>query len=285
MENQLKELTIKNLLLRLDEWRFYPKFQLERHFDVLLSFVLPELLWKYAQDENSSLPEILTKRPDSFLSSIIIPEFPLALSLFDPGDKGYLANAADFAIFIPGGEEYPVNNVLFIELKTDESSARDSQTTYMNRIQTEEKPFKEYLEAIIQIILNSKHNSRKYLYLLKQFSDLGLLQGLEEMFSSFKETNKFFKKKYLKLENISKHTENVKCCSLVIAPEAVTKKICNDSALENLPTLSFKQAVNLLKQQPRRDSSSAASYLIADCLEKWDQSPMQDINNFLSSQE
>lgn len=284
MTNQLHELTVKNLLLRLNEWRFYPKFQLERHFDVLLSYVLPELLWKYAKETSSQLPAEIKKNLDPLLSSFIIPEFPLLLSLFDPENTSHLANAADFALFIPRATQESIESVLFIELKTDEGSARDSQTRHMHRILMEDKPFSEYLEAIRLMILKSKQNARKYLFLLKQLSNLGLLQGLDEMFLTFQEKEIFYKDKYLKADSISKHSSGVACYSLIIAPGAVVDKIQTDPDLSQLPALSFLQAAHLLELLHRENKISQSSLLLADFLREWDQSPMKKVREFLCLQ-
>lgn len=284
MNYDSQKLTIAKLLERMNEWRFYPKFQLERHFDILLSFVLPELLAQIVMDDKQKMLDCLSGYSEALRASTIIPEFPLPLSLLYSNKKGYLANAVDFAVFIPNADLKTINKVLFIELKTDEASARDTQTQYMHKIHTEGWIFRHWLDSIINTILNSPQNARKYLFLLQKLNDLGLLKELEEMFLEFQSKHILYKAKYLSSNNISSHANKLECCSLVIAPGSAVEKIRQDKDLKQLPTLSFMEAKRILEKTMTADTEDESSKIIAQYLGEWDQSPIKKMKDFLGSQ-
>jgi hypothetical protein len=281
MNYDSQKLTIEKLLAKMNEWRFYPRFQLERHFDILLSFVLPELLAQIRMDDKRNMLDCLSDPPEALRASTIIPEFPLPLNLLYSNQKGFLTNAVDFAVFIPNADLTTINKVLFVELKTDEASARDAQTRYMHRIHTEGWLFSPWLESIINTILNSKQNARKYLFLLQKLSDIGLLRGLKDMFSEFQSKHRFLKAKYLSIDKISSHANAVECCSLVIAPGPTVDKIRHDKDLKQLPTLSFGEAKTMLEKTSSSDIKDDTFRTIAHYLGEWDQSPIKKIESFL----
>lgn len=273
-------LTINSLLSRLDEWRFFPKFQLERHFDVILSFILPDLLAEYERESKIFRNQKIEVTPECIAKAHLIPEFPLPLRLFNRQVDHYQAIAVDFALFIPHKNLDRTKHVLFVELKTDETSARDTQNEYLKKLQNHnigfnKGHFDEIVSEIIQMILKSE-NPRKYLYLLHNFSKLELTKPLDDMFVSFLiNTSRFDKSKYLSSEDTVPDLSHINYSSLVIAPQSVTEKLNHET---DLPIFDFNTAENLLEKLNNPSTSEVLSHL-RYCFSEWNSSPTTRIKN------
>ncbi|MDZ7794733.1 MAG: hypothetical protein U5P10_13910 [Spirochaetia bacterium] len=279
MYKEQPEFTIESLLSRLNKWRFYPKFQLERHFDVILSFILPDLLAQFVRNGNSSLPKEISA--ECMAKAHIIPEFPLPLRFFKETDH-HQAIAVDFALFIPDKELKRIENVLFVELKTDESSARETQNEYMEQLQTsipqERGNFGGIVSEIIEMILAS-NNPRKYLYLLHNFSAMGLTKRLGNMFEDFfNNTNRFQKAKFLKSEDTVPDLSHINYSPLLIAPQSVTEKLFSNSASSSLPVLGFNTAKNLIEKIENKTNRKLLS-ILGEYLDQWNSSPISRIED------
>lgn len=116
-------LKIKELFDRLDDWRNFPDYQLERRADIFFSLYLKEVLEKHLGIE---------------LHDTIIPEFPIK-KLENNGSKkvDYVAFSKD------------LDRVFMIELKTDENSIKESQIEYL--VEAKNRGMKELLAGVRKI--------------------------------------------------------------------------------------------------------------------------------------
>ncbi len=106
--------TLQALFERLEYWRNFPGFQLERHVDVFISFYLKQVI-----EEKFNTP----------ISDYLIPEFPINQHLIVTSKNGgQWSNKVDFAL--PSKD---LSDIYFIELKTDMKSKRTSQDKLMEK--------------------------------------------------------------------------------------------------------------------------------------------------------
>jgi hypothetical protein len=149
----MKMKEIENIFDRLDTWRHFPNYQLERRADVFFSLYLPEAL-----ETKLGFPV----RPE------LVPEFPVRIGTICPDipiDKSYkidyvaLSAAADKAIFV--------------ELKTEGLSRRPKQDSYLRRAQ--ELGLPGLLIGLLEIF-RASNAKRKYFCLLVHLESMGLLR-------------------------------------------------------------------------------------------------------------
>ncbi|MRS03258.1 hypothetical protein EG832_08565 [bacterium] len=141
---------INNIFDNLDSWRNLPAYQLERRADIFFSIYLADILFHH------------------FSVSIdgLIPEFPVRVgTIYENADNksfkiDYLARVKDS------------NRLFFVELKTDQSSRRDTQDQYLERARL--VGFAELLEGLRKIY-RATASKKKYMYLLEKLQDLGFL--------------------------------------------------------------------------------------------------------------
>ena len=143
---------------RMDEWRHFPNYQLERRADIFFSLYLPR---------------VLEAKLGFAVSSELAPEFPVRIGTIYPSietDKSYkidyLAMSADGSTSV------------FVELKSEGASRRESQDKYLLASQGVGLP--ALLEGVRRIfrVTNSK---RKYFALMLQLEHMGLLQIPEQL--------------------------------------------------------------------------------------------------------
>ncbi|HNX58627.1 MAG TPA: hypothetical protein PKK43_05990 [Spirochaetota bacterium] len=148
---------LKQIYNRLDSWRNYPSYQLERHIDIF-SFYLCEVLGEYYNTE---------------ISDHIIPEFPINQKLTKiTGRKGEYSDNIDF--IVPGKD---LSTIYFVELKTDMSSIREPQVELMKTCN--KLDFNTVLHGLIDISKATKEYS-KYAFLLSQLEQIGFLKVPDE---------------------------------------------------------------------------------------------------------
>ncbi|MFC1936766.1 hypothetical protein ACFLYP_03775 [Chloroflexota bacterium] len=135
----------------LDDWRHLPAYQLERRADIFFSVYLPSLLESKFEIEIDS----------------IIPEFPIRIGTIDPEKDTNLSNNIDYFAKVKGEKK-----VIFVELKTDDSSRRDEQDLYLERVQ--EVGLANLLNGL-QSIYKATKSKRKYKFLLDKLMELDLL--------------------------------------------------------------------------------------------------------------
>jgi len=180
------EVNLTDVMKRLDLWRHYPKYQLERHFDVIFSFLLPDF--------------ILRKYKNRVIK--IIPEFPIPKRLLKYDYNGNDCENIDFACFSRRGKTY---NIYLIEFKTDESSNRDSQDETLEKLH--KLDFNDIIVSLFEIIKKSK-NQRKYLLLLQDLNMMGITKVEPEFFKRVINKNRY-RNKLLTQNRIVKNTYNI----------------------------------------------------------------------------
>ena len=137
---------------RLDFWRHFPGYQLERRADVFFALYLSE---------------VLGKKFCCSMDSRLIPEFPVPTSA---GTKTKQSNRIDYVALSKQHDK-----VFFVELKTDMRSRRVGQDTYLqdaNRI-----GLQKLVERLIQLFESTTdaRRKRKYFCLLEYLESMELL--------------------------------------------------------------------------------------------------------------
>src|SRR6266498_6019200 len=99
-----EEIHLADIFDRLDRWRHFPVYQLERHADIFLSFYLKDLL---------------ERQYGHTIRDVVVPEFPIKRDIVNIVDNesakaSELSINVDFVLFSTDG-----NAVHFVELKTD----------------------------------------------------------------------------------------------------------------------------------------------------------------------
>ena len=144
---------VLELFDRMDAWRHFPNYQLERRADIFFSLYLPEVL-----EAKLGVP----------MRAELAPEFPVRIGTIYPDiqtDKSYKIDY--LALSATGAES------VFVELKTEGASRRESQDKYLVAAQRVGLP--ALLDGLCAIfrVTNSK---RKYFALLQHLDRMGLLQ-------------------------------------------------------------------------------------------------------------
>lgn len=143
---------IDTLFDRMDAWRHFPNYQLERRADLFFALYLPQVL-----EAKLGFP----MRPD------LAPEFPIRIRTIYPNiptDKSYkidyvaLSGAADKAVFV--------------ELKTEGLSRRPEQDEYL--LAAQKIGLASLLEGLLDIF-RATNSKRKYFCLLEHLEDMGLV--------------------------------------------------------------------------------------------------------------
>jgi hypothetical protein len=103
---------VDELFDNLDQWRHLPSYQLERRADVFFSIYLPSILQSKLGIEIEG----------------IIPEFPVRKGTIQTESGSNKSVKIDYLVKVKG-----TNDVLFVELKTDDSSRRVDQDLYLEK--------------------------------------------------------------------------------------------------------------------------------------------------------
>ncbi len=143
---------IDALFDRMDAWRHFPNYQLERRADLFFSLYVPEAL-----EAKLGLK----------ISDQIVPEFPVRIGTIYPDkhtDKSY---KIDYLALSADGEK-----AILVELKTEGKSLRKNQDDYLTA--SRDAGVHKLLEGLIEIFraTTSKH---KYFALLDCLGTMGLL--------------------------------------------------------------------------------------------------------------
>lgn len=141
------DISLQRLLKRMDEWRHLPTYQLERRMDIVLSFLIPDIVRKKFD---------LT--PDHDLE--IIPEFPLhkGLIINDNDEDDNQSVKVDFALFSKRDRR-----IFLVELKTENNSIDETQMKNMRK--AKEKGANILLNGVIKCAQNTA-SPRKYAHLI-----------------------------------------------------------------------------------------------------------------------
>lgn len=143
---------IDMLFDRLDVWRHFPNYQLERRADIFFSLYLPEVL-----EAKLGFPIL----PD------LVPEFPVRIGTIYPEipiDKSY---KIDYVALSADSQ-----TAVLVELKTEMMSRRPEQDEYL--LSAQMVGFSDLLDGLLNIF-TATNAKRKYFYLLTQLESMGLL--------------------------------------------------------------------------------------------------------------
>jgi len=119
---------INSIFDNLDTWRNLPAYQLERRADVFFSIYLPDILSQKFGVEIEG----------------VIPEFPIRVGTIHHKEEINKSFKVDYLARASDGK-----SIIFVELKTDESSRRDKQDWYLER--AKQVGMVELLEGIRKI--------------------------------------------------------------------------------------------------------------------------------------
>ena len=144
---------IEQFFARMDDWRHFPSYQLERRADLVFSLYLGQVLHSITKVE---------------ISDLFVPEFPVRIGSIYPDipiDKSY---KIDYVALSECGDI-----AYLVELKTEGASRRESQDKYLAASQA--VGMTKLLEGVLAIF-RATQAKRKYFYLLKQLQSMGLLE-------------------------------------------------------------------------------------------------------------
>jgi hypothetical protein len=162
---------IDTLFNRLDDWRHFPNYQLERRADIFISLYLSEVL-----EDKLGFP----------IRKELIPEFPVHKATIQNDGRGDKSFKIDY-IALSNNDENQIKAVL-VELKTDGNSLNPSQIGYLKAAR--KKGLKELLKGLLTIF-RASDSKPKYYCLLTYMESLGLLHIPEKLKQSM--LHPFFK--------------------------------------------------------------------------------------------
>jgi hypothetical protein len=139
---------INQLFDRLDQWKKFPTYQLERRVDIFFALYLPLIL----------------KAELNFNADTILPEFPVRVGDMEGKEDTNRSNRIDYVAV-----DQTQHKVLLIELKTDQKSLRKEQLDYL------EFANKSGIEKLMLGFKQIKENSKatnKYSVFEKELNDL-----------------------------------------------------------------------------------------------------------------
>jgi hypothetical protein len=144
---------IDALFDRMDAWRHFPNYQLERRADIFFSLYLPEVL-----QTKLGFPV----RPE------LAPEFPVRIGTIYPNipiDKSYKIDYVALSV--------AADKAILVELKTEGLSRRPEQDKYL--LAAQKVGLSELLDGLLDIfrVTNAK---RKYFCLLQHLESMGLIR-------------------------------------------------------------------------------------------------------------
>lgn len=153
----MTDYSIASLFSRLDTWRHFPAYQLERRADIFFGLYLTDALNHHLRSRRIAI------------NPRIIPEFPLGQTKTKRSDKAdYFALSTDRM------------HAFLIELKTDLRSRRDTQDKYLEQAST-----RGMAELLCEVKSMAKTRNRptrkKYFHLLRALADLGLMKLPSEL--------------------------------------------------------------------------------------------------------
>ena len=143
---------LDTLFDRMDTWRHFPNYQLERRADLFFSLYLPQVLQR--------------KFGKPFLDDLI-PEFPVRVGTIDPDQATDKSVKIDYVAVSTDGKM-----AALVELKTDPKSLREKQ--YKDLVAARNKGLTALLEGLVKIY-QATDAKRKYFRLLAYLQSLGLI--------------------------------------------------------------------------------------------------------------
>ena len=144
---------IDTLFNRMDAWRHFPNYQLERRADIFFALYLPE---------------VLEAKLRFAVGSELAPEFPVRIGTIYPNipiDKSYKIDYVALSA--------TADKAVLVELKTEGLSRRPEQDKYLLAAQKAGLP--ALLEGLLDIF-RATNAKRKYFCLLLHLESMGLLR-------------------------------------------------------------------------------------------------------------
>jgi len=145
---------IDKIFANLDTWRHFPAYQLERRADIFFSIYLPEYL----------------KSVRGYDVRSVIPEFPIRVGTIHSKKWVNKSFKIDYLITLRNP-----NQILFVELKTDQSSRRPKQDWYLKEARKAGMP--ALLDGLRKIY-HATDSANKYRHLLRALKDAGLIRSI-----------------------------------------------------------------------------------------------------------
>ena len=144
---------------RMDAWRHFPSYQLERRADLFFALYLVEVL-----EARLGFP----------LCPELIPEFPVRIGTIYPDDpRNNQSCKIDYVALSAARDK-----VVLVELKTEVRSRRGKQDEYL--LAAQKAGLRALLEGLLDIFRATK-SKRKYFCLLTYLERMGLLRLPERM--------------------------------------------------------------------------------------------------------
>ncbi len=153
---------IDTLFDRMDAWRHFPNYQLERRADVFFALYLVEVL-----EARLGFP----------LCPDLIPEFPVRIGTIYPDDPSNNQSCKIDYVALSAARD----KVVLVELKTEVRSRRGKQDEYL--LAAQKAGLCTLLEGLLDIF-RATHAKRKYFCLLAYLERMGLLrlpEGMKEI--------------------------------------------------------------------------------------------------------
>jgi len=144
---------IETIFDRMDAWRHFPNYQLERRADIFFGLYLPEAL-----ERKFGFPV----RP------VLTPEFPVRIGTIYPNIPGDKSKKIDYVALSTKADK-----AVFVELKTEGLSRRPEQDNYL--LAAQKAGMKRLLEGLLDIF-RATNSKRKYFSLLQHLESMGLLR-------------------------------------------------------------------------------------------------------------
>lgn len=161
---------MKQLLEKLNYYRNFPRFQLERHFDVILIDYIPQII-NYFNHTNYS---------------VVFPEFPVRKKLLIPNNKSEWESVAfDYALFDKINKRIGI-----VELKTETESNDKIQDDYLSKLMVSVS-----CKDLIKFVRERKEykkgdkKTRKYEFLYKEMYEnecVNFFKDSEELILTYK---------------------------------------------------------------------------------------------------
>lgn len=140
---------VNQLFDRLDHWRTFPTYQLERRADIFFALYLPQILEEVYE----------------FHSDKILPEFPVRYGDVHPERDDWNKSYRIDYVAVDKNQK----KVLLIELKTNNNSLRKTQDQYLETAKSLNVPG---LVDSFRRIMNASRSYKKYKSYLRELSEL-----------------------------------------------------------------------------------------------------------------
>ena len=216
--------TMETLFANLDRWRHFAGFPLEARVDAIIGLFLPEVIEKRCGAGK--------------MHSQVIPQFPLKKSGNNQSDK------VDFFALSKDGSQ-----AFLVEVKTDMSSLRDEQKSYLRR--AKERGLSCILREFVEIAAASE-SKRKYLHLIDALTELKLLESPCDLKKVIKKNHTQDYKRIIR--GICIPDKNPKIEVLFVQPKGCT---------DEFSCISFQQFASSIK------SRGELGCLLAKYLRRW----------------